>query len=195
MTQFDPRACVASALRTYRAELRRYVRSRIVPADVDNILQVAALHALEKADTLRDPSRVLPWLYRLHGNIVIDASRKRASERRLTEAMIAEAEPVQTEAVSTCDCSVAQVRQLSKNYPSILNLVDIAGVPQVKAAQTLNISGNNATVRLHRARTALKKRLLEHCGVPPARLQGTARRRRALRHRCRTHSRLHSRHR
>ena len=165
MTRFDPRACVVSALGTHRAELKRYVRSRVVPADVDDILQVAALHALEKADTLRDPSRVLPWLYRLHRNIMIDISRKRASERRLTEAMTAEADPVQNEAVPMCDCSVAQAQQLGKNYASILNLVDIAGVPLVKAAQALNISGNNATVRLHRARTALKKRLLEHCGV------------------------------
>ncbi len=165
MEQFSSRARVVSALRAHSAELKRYVRARVPPADVDDVLQVAALRAVEKADALREPARVLPWLYRVHGNVVIDAGRKRASERRLMEAMAVEAEPVVLEAVPACACSVAQARHLSANYASILNLVDIGGVPLVKAAQVLNISVNNATVRLHRARTALKKRLLEHCGV------------------------------
>lgn len=165
MAQFNPKACVFAALRTYSAELKRYVRARVPAADVDDVLQVAALRAIEKADALRDPARVLPWLYRIHGNTVIDAGRKRASARRLIETATVEAEPVVVESVPTCGCSVAQARQLSANYASILNLVDIGGVPLAEAANALGISVNNATVRLHRARTALKKRLLEHCGV------------------------------
>ena len=123
------------------------------------------MRAIEKSDTLRERARVLPWLYRVFRNVVIDAKRKLASQRRLMEAMSVEAEPVVLEAEPACGCSVAQARYLSANYVSILKLIDIAGVPLVKAAQVLNISVNNATVRLHRARTALKKRLLEHCGV------------------------------
>ena len=165
MESFDARACVVSALHAHSTAFKRYVRARVAPAEVDDVLQVAALRAIEKANKLGDPARVLPWLYRLHRNVVIDAGRKRASERRLTEAMALEAEPVVTEAEPACGCSIAQVQRLSVNYASILNLVDIGDMPLVKAAEVLNISVNNATVRLHRARTALKKRLLEHCGV------------------------------
>ena len=162
---FDAGSCVVSALRNHSAELKRYVRARVPAADVDDVLQVAALQAVEKANTLRDPARVLQWLYRVHGNTVIDSGRKRSSEQRLMQAVAMESEPAAVEDVPTCGCSVAQARQLSANYASILDLVDIGGTPLAKAAQALDISVNNATVRLHRARTALKKRLLEHCGV------------------------------
>ncbi|MEM7778211.1 MAG: sigma factor [Pseudomonadota bacterium] len=166
MAEFDARARIVSALRAHSAELRRYVRARVPPTDVDDVLQVAALRAIEKAHSLQDPTRVLPWLYRVHSNVAMDIGRKRASEQRLINAMTLEAEePVISEAMPACGCSIAQARQLKASYASILDLVDIGGVPLVEAAQVLNVSLNNATVRLHRARTALKKRLLEHCGV------------------------------
>ena len=132
------------------------------------MLQLAALRAIEKATNLRDPARVLPWLYRVHANIVIDAGRKAASQRRLLVAIASEAEPVAEKADPVCGCSVMLARQLSANYAAILDLVDIGGVPLKQAARALNISVNNAMVRLHRARRALKKRLQEHCGVTSA---------------------------
>ena len=44
-------------------------------------------------------------------------------------------------------------------------LVDINGVSVSEVARLLNISVSNASVRLHRARAALRKQMLEHCGV------------------------------
>ncbi|MEM7173612.1 MAG: RNA polymerase sigma factor [Pseudomonadota bacterium] len=165
MDGFNSRTWITSALSAHRADLKGFVRARVPPADVDDVLQVAAMRAVEKADTLREPTRVLPWLYRLHANVVIDAGRKRAREQRLMEAMANDAELVAVDTTSACACSIAQARNLSPNYAAILDLVDIGGVPLAKAAQVLNISVNNATVRLHRARAALKKRLWAHCGV------------------------------
>ena len=165
MSEFDAKACVGSALRAHRSELRRYVASRVGPDDVDDVLQIAALRAIERAGDLRDPALVLRWLYRVHANIVIDLGRKTASERRLLEAMALEAEPVASRDEPVCGCSIALARQLSANYAAILDLVDIAEGSLTQAARTLDISVNNATVRLHRARAALKKRMLEHCGV------------------------------
>ncbi|MEM7173093.1 MAG: RNA polymerase sigma factor [Pseudomonadota bacterium] len=165
MDGFNSRTCVTSALSIFRAELKGYVRARVPPADVEDVLQVAAMRAVEKAHTLREPARVLPWLYRIHANVAIDAGRKKAREQHLIEAMAQDGEPVAPEATAVCNCSIAQAQNLSPNYAAILNLVDIDDLPLAKAAQVLNISVNNATVRLHRARMALKKRLLEHCGV------------------------------
>ncbi|MEM1384348.1 MAG: sigma-70 family RNA polymerase sigma factor [Pseudomonadota bacterium] len=165
MSQFDPRACVASALHAHSSALRRYVASRVAPDDVEDVLQIAALRAIEKAEDLKDPARVKPWLYRIHSNIVIDIGRKKAAEQRLIEAFALEAEPRAAEPEPVCGCSIALARQLNANYATILNLVDVAGVPIARVASALRISVNNATVRLHRARRALKKRLLDHCGV------------------------------
>ena len=45
LAQFDPKACVRTAVRTHRAELRRVVRARGPYADLDDVLQIGALHA------------------------------------------------------------------------------------------------------------------------------------------------------
>lgn len=166
MSGFDSVACVASALHAHRGELKRYLASRVPPDDVEDVLQIASLRAIERARDLRDPTLVLRWLYRVHANVAIDLGRKTASERRLLEAIALETEPVVVSRDEPiCGCSVTLARQLSANYASILEYVDIAGVSLTQAARALNISVNNATVRLHRARAALKKRLKEHCGV------------------------------
>ncbi|MEM9099334.1 MAG: sigma-70 family RNA polymerase sigma factor [Pseudomonadota bacterium] len=168
MRELDPKMQVAAALDTHRRELKRYVASRVAPEDVEDVLQIAALRAIEKADDLRDQALALRWLYRVHANIITDLGRKIASDRRLKQAMADAPEPVTAEVEPVCGCSIVQARKLSPNYAAIIDLVDIAGVSLTQAAEALNISVNNATVRLHRARAALKKQLLEHCGTTSA---------------------------
>ena len=179
MAESDPRACVAAALRAHRGALRRYVASRVPPGDVEDVLQIAALRAIERARDLKDAARVKPWLYRIHANIVVDLGRKKAAQRRLLEALAREPAPEpapETAAAEpACGCSVTLARRLNANHAAILDLVDIAGVPLSQAARMLSISANNAAVRLHRARAALKKRLLEHCGVTSPRACGDCR--------------------
>ena len=93
MAESDPRACVAAALRAHRGALRRYVASRVPPGDVEDVLQIAALRAIERARDLKDAARVKPWLYRIHANIVVDLGRKKAAQRRLLEALAREPAP------------------------------------------------------------------------------------------------------
>lgn len=161
----DPTAIVLTGLRVHSAELKRFVRRKVPDADVDDVLQTAAIRAVENANALRDTARIRPWLYRIHRNVIVDEVRSRARQTRLIEAMRFEAEPDRQQPEPACACSLAQARRLCRNYESILSLVDIGGTSLAKAAEVLNISVNNASVRLHRARAALKRRLKEHCGV------------------------------
>ncbi len=164
---------VAKALREQHAALREFVRARVRPEEVDEVLQTAALRAMEKAGSLDDPARATAWLYRLHRNLIADTGRRRATERRLfTDAeeplakggapAVDEAGP---QAIELCGCSVAQARRIRSGYASILELVDLGDSTIEEAAATLGISVNNANVRLHRARKALRQQMLEHCGV------------------------------
>ncbi|MEM9704516.1 MAG: RNA polymerase sigma factor [Pseudomonadota bacterium] len=168
MKDQDRQSCIAAALRAHGPALRRYVLARARTSDADDILQIAAMRAIEKAETLRDPNRVLSWLYRIHRNVMVDVGRKSISEQRLKDALTAEPAPVETDNTSTCGCSVEQVRQLNDRHASILNLVDIGDASLGEAARILDITVNAATVRLHRARHALKQRLAKHCGVTSA---------------------------
>lgn len=142
--------------------------SRVPRGDVGDVVQIAALRAIERAGDVRDATRVLPWLYRVHATAVIDLGRKKVREQRLLAELASEPAPNEARAEPPCGCAIALARQLSANYAAILELVDVAGVSLTQAARTLSISVNNATVRLHRARAALKKRLQQHCGVTSA---------------------------
>ena len=158
---------VAKALRAHGNELRAFVRARVPSAEVDDVLQTAAIRAFEKAESLQDPARVLPWLYRLHRNIVTDEMRKQASRQRLVDdaARVLEV-PAQQDTQDPCRCSVSQARRVEPPaYASILMLVDVGDASLAEAARILGITASNAAVRLHRAREKLRKTMREHCGV------------------------------
>lgn len=159
------RDLVAETLRQRRSDFEAFVRARAGAQDVDDIVQVAALRAIERADTLHDPERVVAWLYRIHRNLIIDASRKRAREGRYVDAVAEVPEQLEGPATDACACSVAQAGRLRPTYASILALVDEDGLRLGEAAQRLEVSTNNAAVRLHRARKALRQAMLDHCGV------------------------------
>lgn len=167
MTAANAISVIENALRLHGAELRRFVRSRAHGLDVDDILQNAALRAVERADALKDPDCVLPWLFAIHKNVITDVARKSASDRRLRDTLAAEPVPVieTHEDDPICGCAIAQAYTLKPQHSSILDLVDIGGVSLKEAARLLGVTVNTATVRLHRARTALKQQLSRHCGV------------------------------
>jgi len=160
---------VSAALRTHAVDLRAFVRGRVPADDVDDILQIAAMRAIERADSLTDPERVRAWLYRIHRNVIVDTLRSRARQRRLRDQAGQEAN-LQAEAAmsiprESCKCSVSLAKQINPAYASVLELVDAGDATVAEAARVLGISANNAAVRLHRARTALKAAMLQHCGV------------------------------
>lgn len=164
------RRVVADALHQYRAQLEGFVRSRVPASEVDDVLQVAAVRALERHATVQDPTRILAWLYTVHRNVMSDTVRREGSRKRLAERARLEAEAEDApwsgaEIDELCRCSVAQAQQMGERYAEILSLVDLGDLSVAEASAVLGISANNGAVRLHRARKALRKRMLEHCGV------------------------------
>lgn len=167
MARDTKQSSVEEALRAHRTSLRRFVAARAAAADVDDVLQVAAMRAFERANSLNDQDRVMPWLYQIHRTAALDIGRKLAREQRTLDSLAAEpqAEAASDPETAICACSLEQARQLNSRYAAILNLVDIGGASTKEAARSLGVTVNTATVRLHRARKALKERLMAHCGV------------------------------
>ncbi|MEM1153792.1 MAG: sigma-70 family RNA polymerase sigma factor [Pseudomonadota bacterium] len=154
---------VPRMLQQHAGRLRAFVSARVPASEVDDVLQSAAMRAVEHASSLQDPARVMPWLYRLHRNLIADMFRQQASHQRKLEAT---AETDQSEPViDICDCSIAQAKGLHPNYAAVLSAVDFGNATLTEAASELGISVNNATVRLHRARKALRQAMFDHCGV------------------------------
>jgi RNA polymerase sigma factor (sigma-70 family) len=158
---------VRDALGARREQLLALVRRRGHGAvDAEEVLHVAAQRALERAEQVRDPARAEAWVHRVVRNVLYDELRKR-------RAPIVPVDELELAAIDEndldCWCVVVQVERLKPEYAQILRRVIIDGVPVTRVAAELGLTANNAMVRLHRARTALKKQLESHCGTTSAR--------------------------
>lgn len=162
---------VSGGLRRLRRPLHAFVSRRVEGSAVEDVLQTAAVRALERADALREPGRLDAWLFRIHRNVIADTVRRQGNERRMVKSASAlqrtSEQPLAAE--PGCGCSIILAQGINASYSSILQLVELEGTSIPQAARTLGISVNNATVRLHRARRALADRLREHCGVTSVR--------------------------
>jgi RNA polymerase sigma factor (sigma-70 family) len=153
-----------------RKQFLRFLTGRVTsPALAEDILQAAYLKALEHASTLRAGESARAWFYRILRNAVIDYHRHRAVEDRALETWAAELE---TEVPANdltqdlvCKCIARVIPSLKPSYAEILNAVDLDETPLAAFAASRTITLLNATTRIHRARKALRQRLIETCGA------------------------------
>lgn len=165
-------AAVQRALVEAREEmlvfLQRRLRSR---DDAEEVLQRFSLRALERASQLRDIRTVRGWLGRILATTLVDhqrnLSRRRRRETPVDEAEV-ESEPVDAELdAAVCNCLYRLLPTLKPEYADIVWRADILSEPRDRLAASLGTSLNNVTVRLHRGRQALRKRLEEMCRTCP----------------------------
>jgi len=152
--------------RTFLAFLEKRVGSR---AEAEDILQEAFARGIERGDAVRDEEAVVAWFYRMLRNAVIDRHRRRGAAARGLESLARELGDEKTpprEFVETaCGCVKQLSETLKPEYADALNRVEVEGVAVKDYAEQLGISANNAAVRVHRAREALRKRVLQSCGT------------------------------
>jgi len=152
--------------RRFLAFLERRVGSRDVAED---ILQDAFVRGLTRAGQLRDRESVVAWFYRALRNALIDHWRRSSSERRVFEDAAAGtvAEPaVDPELMKTvCDCATELLDTLKPEYAEALRRVELEGVSVKDFARQNGVTPNNASVRLFRAREALRRQIERSCGT------------------------------
>jgi RNA polymerase sigma factor (sigma-70 family) len=150
----------------FLAFLARHLGNR---AEAEDLLQTAYLKALTTSETVRDDEKVLAWFYRVLRNVLIDAQRRRAARERLESRLIREAPgaTVPDEALfhAVCQCVLDIAHALKPEYRDILQRVELEDVSLSEGAAALGITPNNASVRLHRARHALRTALMHMCGT------------------------------
>lgn len=145
------------------AKFLGFLAKRVRDRDAaEEILQSAYLKGVEKRGTIRKGESSVAWFYRLLRNALTDHFRRQAVEsralRRVTKA------DVELER-AICACVRALAGTLKPEYASLLKAVDLEGRDLAGAARMLSITPNNAAVRLHRARLALKRQLEISCGT------------------------------
>lgn len=160
----DVIAALVGNHRQFLGFLERRVGSRAV---AEEILQSAFVKTLEKGGALQDGEGAVTWFYRLLRNALVDHYRRQAAEGRALEREAREASEATDPELKTavCACVGELLPTLKPEYADLVRKVDLEerGVPDV--AKEAGITANNAGVRLHRARQALKKQLERSCGT------------------------------
>jgi RNA polymerase sigma-70 factor (ECF subfamily) len=149
----------------FLAFLERRVGSREIAED---ILQDGFVRALERADSLQSAESASAWFYRLLRNALVDHYRRRGAEDRALVGATHEFESSDSDAElheTVCACVSELIGTLKPEYSIALRQVELDGMKVGDFARDAGITTTNASARLHRAREALRRRLLESCGT------------------------------
>lgn len=104
------------------------------------------------------------WFTRVLHNAAIDQARHRSAERRALEGLAHE--PAATsEERRPCQCVKKVAERLKPAYAEVISAVHGEEEPLASFARSRSLTVNNATVRLHRARRALRELVEERCGA------------------------------
>lgn len=160
-------AVVEALIRDHRGALLAFVHRRAGHlVDPDDVVQQATVKAMSASGSLLDASRGRAWLFRITRNALADALRAGGVPG---EKLPVEAAAPAPEVGEACRCSLAVARTLKPEYAVLLLRFARDDVPITTLAAELGLTPNNAMVRLHRARAALREALRQHCGATSVR--------------------------
>ncbi|MBX7186662.1 MAG: sigma-70 family RNA polymerase sigma factor [Vicinamibacteria bacterium] len=152
--------------RAFLGFLERRVGNRAIAQDIlhDAFVKVVARPELAPGD-----EGVIRWFYRMLRNAVIDRFRRQVTANRALESFAhsleTRAAPEPELRAEICACVTRLADTLKPEYAEALRAIEVEGTPVKNFAAAHGLSPNNAGVRVHRARAALKKRVAESCGV------------------------------
>lgn len=166
----DAATSLVRELMADRAAFLAFLRARSPsPADAEDVFQQSLLKAAQHAGDVRDPERTRAWFFQILRRTLADEhARAAAAAAKLAALGPATEEPVPEER-PICGCCLGRLEELRADYADILRRVDLAEESLAEVAAALGITVNNATVRLHRARKALREQLRAFCGTDSAR--------------------------
>ena len=159
---------VVRVLVANKARFLAFLAPRVGGRDTaEEILQAAFVKGIERGAALRDDESAVAWFFRLLRNAVVDHYRHRAVEARVAEGLAKESvEAFETELEdAVCACVGELLPTLKAEYRDILRRIELEEAAVDEVARSLGISPNNVSVRLHRARQALKRQLEKTCGT------------------------------
>ena len=163
----------------FQPRILHYLSRMMGPEEAEDVAQEVFEKVNRSLDGFRGQSKLSTWIYRIATNTAIDklrsASFKQSASRTALEEA-AETEPRNTwtgQAQAAIDQTVIRkemsecvreyIDRLPPDYSTILILSEIEGFKNKEVADILQISLENAKVRLHRARARLKKELDNGC--------------------------------
>ena len=148
-------------------QLKHFILSRVPDESVaDDILQEVFIKIHSHIETLKDPTKVERWIYKIARNTIIDHYRTRKIEEEIPQDIsISEKMPEKIDSKTGFKSIKAIIEALPQPYAQALLLTEFEGLTQKELAHRLGISVSGAKSRVQRARKMLKTKLNECCRI------------------------------
>jgi RNA polymerase sigma-70 factor, ECF subfamily len=152
----------------------RFLKQLVGEAEAEDAAQETFVKIGRALESFRGDSSLSTWIYRIATNTALDHLRKPDSRLvPLEEDESADDETVPVDASPLHDtllirkgmhaCIRGIVGELPGEYRTVLVLAEFEGLTGAEIADVLGISLDAAKIRLHRARTKLRKKLEAKC--------------------------------
>ncbi len=135
--------------------------TRVPHHDAADLAQEVFLHAMNRIETLRDPSSFGPWLATITRRLAAQLHRQRAASAKGEDARAAppssdtDAGSARSEAIRI----LTVIRSLPETYQDTLTLRLVEGLTGPQIAACTGLSHGSVRVNLHRGMAMLKQRL------------------------------------
>jgi RNA polymerase sigma-70 factor (ECF subfamily) len=153
---------ILANLKTFVAFARKRVGD---PHLAEDLVQESLLKAFKSVNKPGRQEDVIAWFYKILRRSIIDLYRRTDARKRALESFQAELpESVTPEAERTiCACINRLLPELPPQYRELLERIDLGDETVQEVAAARDVTINNLTVRLHRARAQLRDRLQKVC--------------------------------
>lgn len=160
----------------YRARLHRFIRKRVDdPLLADDLVQDVFVKAYGQREQLRGQEKLLPWLYQITRNTIIDHFRRRKPTATLDEAVVvAETEWDESAQRELACCVLPFIQRLPAAYQQAVTRAEINGAKLKQVAEEQGLSLSGAKSRVQRGRQMLKDMFLECCRIEHDRRGGVS---------------------
>ncbi|HKI50377.1 MAG TPA: RNA polymerase sigma factor [Desulfobacteria bacterium] len=137
----------------------------------EDLIQETFIRVQKNLESVRDPSKISSWIFRIAYNLCQDHFKSNKKNQH-DEGKSVESLPnpfVQLQVQKELEqhqmgtCVQEQINLLPESQQIVLLLYDIVGYSHAEIAEVLDITIENAKIRLHRARKGLKSILKEKC--------------------------------
>lgn len=164
--------------REYKPKIERYLSRLCGEADAQDLTQTVFLKVSQSLAGFRGESSLATWIYRIATNAAHDHALSSRTKQRKTELFFDDVDaaddiPVQSLSGTGQEhilkemnaCIRGIVDQLPENYRTVLLLSEFEGFTNPEIAEMLGLSIETVKIRLHRARTHLRKAMECQCDL------------------------------
>jgi len=169
-----------------KSGLRTFIAKRVAnEAEVDDVLQEVFLRMHRRIDGLKDPHKIVSWIYQITRHVIIDHYRSAKRRQEIPTGLAGDVDDRPSAELPSADesdrlrtelaaCLRPMLNRLSNDYRDAVGLVELEGLTQHAAAKRMGLSLSGMKSRIQRGRKLLKQMLDECCQIQLDRRGGVA---------------------